>query len=54
MTAFSNKFTKPYFWPILGHFPNFGDKRFFTAKSASVTQNYSWAPDTMPKFGKNQ
>ena len=34
MTKFSNKFTKPYFWPIL---PIFRAKNFFSKKSSSVT-----------------
>ena len=37
MTEFSNKFKKPCFWPILGHFPNFGGKKNFPGKSGSVT-----------------
>ena len=29
MTKFYFKFKKPYFWPFLAHFPNFGGKKVF-------------------------
>ena len=44
MTKFSNKFKKPYFWPILGPFsPIYGAKKIFLENLAlSHTTSYGF------------
>ena len=53
MTKFSKKLKKPVYGPFWAHFPNFGGKKIFPAKSGSVMYNFTWDSSTMPKFRKN-
>ena len=43
---------KPVFGPFLVHFPNFRSKKLFSGKSGSVTHNFIWISNTVPKSRK--
>ena len=52
MTKFSNKLKKLFFWPILGSFSQFWDKKKISQKTGSATHNFIWVSSTMPNFRK--
>ena len=47
-----NKFKKSCFWPIFGPFSQIWGQKFFSRKSGSVTHNFIWVSNTIPKFRK--
>ena len=51
MTKFFSKFKKPVFGQFFFHFPNF--QKNFSGKSRSITHNFIWVSNSMPKFRKN-
>ena len=56
MTKFFNKFKTPYFCSIFDPFPPpifwARKKKKFPRKSGSITQNFIWVSNNMPKFRK--
>ena len=53
MTKFLFKFKKPYFWPFLAYFPNFGGKKVFPQNRVAM-HNFLRVSGTMPKFREIQ
>ena len=53
MPRFSNKFKKPFFWPILGPFSQFWGQKKICHENPAAMHNFKWDYSTMLKFRKN-